>query len=142
MIDAIVTFPAGAGIVTNMHAVFLGSGSGGRAVVGRAGTMVRPRRVRRIGLHFVATFLGALALFFLRGGGSRWRVSINICGGRKGGGGLGEGIESQRAFGARLRIGDGATGIAGVTGDVERVRIRVRRLVTMMSLLLLTLLWL
>lgn len=67
MIDAIFTFPASTGIVTEVGVViFLGSGSGGRPIMGRR-TMVRPRRrIRRIGLHFVAT-LGTLLPF---GGGS------------------------------------------------------------------------
>lgn len=60
MIDAIFTFPASTGIVTEVGVIFLGSGSGGRPIVGR--TMVRPWRVRWVGLHFVAT-LGILLLF-------------------------------------------------------------------------------
>lgn len=142
MIDAIFTFPAGAGIVTEVGVIFLGSGSGGRPIVGR--TMVRSWRVRRIGLHFVAT-LGTLLFFGSSGGGDRrrrrrrrsWRVISSIYRGKSGGGGggrLGEDVGARRD---RLRTGDSATRIAGVTRVVERV---IRPVA--MSLLLLLLVFL
>lgn len=123
MIDAIFTFPASTGIVTEVGVIFLGSGSGGRPIVGR--TMVRPWRVRWVGLHFVAT-LGILLLFRSssivdgrrRRGGS-WGVISSIYRGKTGGGGrLGEDVGARRD---RLRTGDSATRIAGVTRVVERV---------------------
>ena len=138
MIDAIFTFPAGAGIVTEVGVIFLGSGSGGRPIVGR--TMVRSWRVRRIGLHFVAT-LGTLLFFGSSGGGDRrrrrrrsWGVISSIYRGKSGGGRLGEDVGARRD---RLRTGDSATRIAGVTRVVERV---IRPVA--MSLLLLLLVFL
>lgn len=133
MIDAIFTFPASTGIVTEVGVViFLGSGSGGRPIVGR--TMVRPRRIRRIGLHFVAT-LGTLLPFGGGSSGGRRRSRRVISGIYRGKTGrLGEDVGARRE---RLRTGDGATRIARVARAVERMRWPVA-----MSLLLLLLVFL
>lgn len=141
MIDAIFTFPASTGIVTEVGVViFLGSGSGGRPIVGRTMVMPRRRRIRRIGLHFVAT-LGTLLLF---GGGSiggrrrSWGVISGIYRGKTGR--LGEDVGARRE---RLRTGDGATRITRVARAVERMRWPVAMTLLLLLLVFLALLrWL